>query len=119
MKQYINAESFGAECPENWEEIAEEINTIINKQAGDDADQETVNEIWDKYFAGEIGTVTNSWGVAVDFKVAVNMMDDGIREKLHMDLAPCTQQEFFDKYAEEHETVYGEEWELDKEHPVY
>lgn len=119
MKKYINAESFGADCPENWEEYAEEINAVINEMYGEDADDETVNEIWDAYWRGDVGTVINSWGVAVDFKSAVNMMDDDIREQLHREITPCTQQAFFDAYADEHEAVFGEEWELNKEHPVY
>lgn len=35
----------------------------------------------------------------VDFEAAVNLMDDGIREALHAELAPCTEQEFFDAYC--------------------
>ena len=119
MKEYLNGESFGAECPENWEEFAAEINAIINEKYSDDADRDATDEIWEQYWRGEVGTVVNSWGTAVQFNVAVQMMDDDIRERLNMDIAPCTQQAFFNAYAEEHEKVFGEEWELNKEHPVY
>ena len=51
-------------------------------------------------------------GNLVDFDAAVNMMDDEIREKLHNELAPCTDQEFMDAYAEAHEAKYGERFEI-------
>ncbi len=47
-------------------------------------------------------------GAEVDFKAAVNMMDDGIREELHAEMAPCGDQEFFEAYAEAHEERFGE-----------
>lgn len=48
----------------------------------------------------------------VDFEVAVNLMDDEIREALHAELAPCTEQEFFDAYCKAHEEKYGEEFAI-------
>ena len=47
----------------------------------------------------------------VDFEACVNMMDDEIREKLHMDMVgECTEQEFLDRYCEAHAEKYGEEF---------
>lgn len=46
----------------------------------------------------------------VDFEAAVNLMDDEIREALHAELAPCTEQEFFDAYCKAHEEKYGEKF---------
>lgn len=46
----------------------------------------------------------------VDFEAAVNLMDDEIRESLHAELAPCTEQEFFDAYCKAHEEKYGEKF---------
>lgn len=46
----------------------------------------------------------------VDFEAAVNLMDDEIREAIHAELAPCTEQEFFDAYCKAHEEKYGEEF---------
>ena len=63
--------------------------------------------------------VVNEYGVEIDFEVAVSMMDDAIRESVHGDLAPCTNQEFFDEYAKRHEVQFGEEWEFAKENPCY
>lgn len=63
--------------------------------------------------------VTNKNGAQVDFEVAVQFMDDEIREAIHMDLAPCTDQEFFTAYEAAHEEKYGEEWALSDENPQY
>lgn len=63
--------------------------------------------------------VTNKNGTEIDFNVAVMLMDDEIREELHEDMAPCTDQEFFSAYEARHEAKYGEEWELSKENPCY
>ena len=51
-------------------------------------------------------------GYEVDFDVVVNMMDDEIREELHNELAPCTDQEFVDAYIEAHEAKYNERFEI-------
>ncbi len=72
--------------------------------------------------AGNI--VTNDYGVDIDYDIAVNMMDDEIREQLHEELVmqsdqDCTEQKFFDEYCKAHEDKYGEEWELAKENPCY
>lgn len=39
-------------------------------------------------------TVVNEYGVNVDYDLAVSMMDDDLREEIHGDLAPCTDQQF-------------------------
>ena len=63
--------------------------------------------------------VVNEYGVEIDFEVAVMYMDDEIREEIHNELAPCTDQEFFDEYAKRHEEKFDEEWEMEKENPCY
>ena len=55
-----------------------------------------------------MGTVHDRDGKELCFEAAVTIMDDDIREKLHMELAPCTEQEFFVAYAKEHEDRHGE-----------
>jgi len=50
---------------------------------------------------------------------AVNIMDDDLREQLHMDLAPCTDQEFFDAYCKLHLETFGEEFEPNQENPAW
>ena len=64
-------------------------------------------------------TVKNSYGVEIEWNTAVNLMDDDLREELSSDLAPCTEQEFFEAYEKAHENKFGEEWELAKENPCY
>ena len=63
--------------------------------------------------------VMNNYGTEIEWNTAVNLMDDDLREELNADLAPCTEQEFFEAYAKAHEAKYGDEWELAKESPCY
>ncbi len=49
-------------------------------------------------------------GDAIRYEVAVEYMDDEIRERLHDELSPCTEQEFMDAYAEAHYQKFGEEF---------
>lgn len=63
--------------------------------------------------------VINMNGTEINYDVAVYMMDDEIREYLHNELAPCTEQEFFTEYEKAHAEKYSEEWELSKENPCY
>ena len=63
--------------------------------------------------------VMNNYGTEIEWNTAVNLMDDDLREELSADLAPCTEQEFFEAYAKAHETKFCEEWELAKENPCY
>jgi len=64
-------------------------------------------------------TVINMSGHAIDYESAVCAMDDEIRERLHNEMAPCTEQEFFAAYEQAHIKKYGEEWELSKRYPVW
>ncbi len=63
--------------------------------------------------------VVNSFGVKFDFDVAVNYMDDDLRNELAAELAPCTDQEFFDAYEKAHQEKFGEVWVLGEANPVY
>lgn len=46
----------------------------------------------------------------VDFDACVNMMDDEIRENLHMDYCWESEQEFLNVYCEAHIQKFGEEF---------
>lgn len=46
----------------------------------------------------------------VDYDEAVAYMDNEIREELHAEMAPCTNQEFFDEYIKRHEAKYEEDF---------
>lgn len=63
--------------------------------------------------------VINKNGKQINYDAAVQLMDDEIREELHAELAPCTEQEFFTAYEAAHEEKFGEEWELSKENPCW
>ena len=46
-----------------------------------------------------------------DFEAIVNLMDDDIREEVHRDIAPCTDEEFLAEYCTRHYEKYGVEFE--------
>ena len=52
MESWITIESFGADVPENWEEIAEYLNNII-RDRGIENDHNEVNDLWEAYWQGE------------------------------------------------------------------
>lgn len=67
----------------------------------------------------QYNTVKNEYGYEMDFEAAVNMMDADVREQVHRDIAPCTDQEFFDAYCKAHEEMFGEPFFLTEPHPVW
>ena len=69
---------------------------------------------------------SNMWqryGVAFDWEenddvweAIVNYMDDDIREQVHMELAPCTNRQFIERYLEldpEFEQLLAEEFSIE------
>ena len=52
MENWITVESFGADVPENWEEIADFLNGIIRERGIED-DHAAVNELWEAFWQGE------------------------------------------------------------------
>lgn len=63
--------------------------------------------------------VKNQFDHDIDFDVAAQLMDDEIREDLHLNFAPCTEQEFFDEYCKAHLAKYSEEFILNERNPQY
>lgn len=53
MENWITAESFGADLPENWEEIADYLNETIRERGIED-DHNEVNELWEAYWNGNL-----------------------------------------------------------------
>lgn len=52
-------------------------------------------------------------GKDVDFEAAVELMDDDLREQLHREMAPCTNQEFYDAYVKAHAAKFnGEKFQI-------
>ncbi len=41
------------------------------------------------------------------YNAAVALMDDDIRERIHSELAPCSDEKFLEAYMTEHEKKYG------------
>lgn len=62
--------------------------------------------------AVEMRKVIDWEGREVDYDSAVALMDDDIREGLHVALAPCSDQDFFDAYLIAHYVKYGEEFTI-------
>lgn len=56
--------------------------------------------------------VFNWDGREVDYDSAVALMDDDIRGVLHANLAPCSEQVFFDAYLIAHYAKYGEDFAI-------
>ena len=46
------------------------------------------------------------------FDAAVELMDDEIREEIHADLAPCTDEEFLAEYIRRHQDKFGETFKV-------
>ena len=42
------------------------------------------------------------------YEAIVSLMDDDLREEVHTELAPCTDEAFVRRYAELHEERFGE-----------
>jgi len=66
---------------------------------------EDLGEIPDGYVIGEDGEL-------IHYGAAVMLMDDEIREQLHTEISPCTDQEFYDEYCKRHYQKYGEDFEV-------
>lgn len=52
-------------------------------------------------------------GNEILFQAAVALMDDDIREELHREMAPCSDQEFYDAYVKAHAAKFnGEKFQI-------
>jgi hypothetical protein len=49
----ITMDSFGSECPSNWEEIAAYLNNIIEERGIQD-DRDAIDELWEAYWHDEV-----------------------------------------------------------------
>ena len=56
INNYITMDSFGSECPLNWETIADALNEIIDER-GILEDNEACNALWTEYCRGELKDV--------------------------------------------------------------
>ena len=53
MDNCITMDSFGSECPYNWEEIADFLNNLIDERGIAD-DREATDQLWEDYCSGDI-----------------------------------------------------------------
>ncbi len=56
INNYITMDSFGSECPLNWEAIADALNEIIDER-GILEDDEACNELWEAFCRGKLENV--------------------------------------------------------------
>ena len=49
----ITMDSFGSDLPENWEEIADFLNNLIEER-GIENDQDELDQLWEDYCNGDI-----------------------------------------------------------------
>ena len=52
MMLSITVDSFGAEVPKNWEEIASFLNDIIEERGL--TENSEINELWEQYWNGDV-----------------------------------------------------------------
>lgn len=55
-----------------------------------------------------MGKVINNYGKEIDFEFAKAMMDPFLRETVYSEVAPCSDQLFFEKYCKVHAKAYGD-----------
>lgn len=110
----------------SWEDAKDKFDSQCNLEGMYDEYLTTEEEAF--YRVNNIGasrkraSVENSNGHVFDdseWDAIVQNMDPDIREQLSENLAPCSNQEFFDAYADAYYNKYGEEWELDKADPQW
>ena len=61
-----------------------------------------------KYWQEEANEMVGKY----DWEVIASYMDDEIREKLHFDLAPCSNEEFLQEYLKKHYKKYNSEFSI-------
>ncbi len=58
--------------------------------------------------------VTSRYDKEIDYRATIDLMDDDLREEIHSDLSPCTEQEFFDEYCKR-----DPDWIFNQPNPQY
>ena len=59
--------------------------------------------------------ITSKSGQEIPYNIIEVLMDDDIRENLHRELAPCSEEKFLAEYCKEHQAKYHEEFRIDDE----
>lgn len=68
---------------------------------------------------GDYKKVINLNQKEINFYETIPYMDYELREKLHSQLAPCTEQEFFSAYEKEHMSKFGHIWSLSNNNLIW
>lgn len=110
----------------SWEDAKDQFDTQSNLDGAYDnwlvTQEEQFNHLNGIGASRKHSSIENSNGYVFDdseWDAIVQNMDPDIREQLSENLAPCSNQEFFDAYADAYYNKYGEEWELDKADPQW
>lgn len=82
---------------------------LIENEYDEDGEFDQGGDVW-AYSAEAYGVVLDKDGMPVNYFAAVELMDDDLREELHEQLSPCSNQEFFNAYLAAHEEKYGEDF---------
>ena len=73
----FTVDSFGWNCPENWEEICDALNSIAEEELGDEEDddlrREIINSIWERFCAGQLEGVPEGRNYNDDEKGGITM----------------------------------------------
>ena len=72
-------------------------------------DEACDGKLFYEYSVGDY-VVYDELGSLIDYESAMNLADQELCDELNDKLAPCTNQEFFDAYAEAHLEKYGEDF---------
>jgi len=68
--------------------------------------QEFCDMVNEEYCADEMQLLSLDW------ETVTHYMDDDLREQIHSELAPCTNEEFLTRYTELHLEKFGEEFKV-------
>jgi hypothetical protein len=57
-REMFTGDSFGWNCPENFQEICDALNSIAEEELGDEEDEdirfEIINSIWERFCSGQL-----------------------------------------------------------------
>ncbi len=78
MDKIITADSFGADIPANWEEIADELNSAIAER-GIENDRDAIDELWEEYWRSHSAVIPLFDGYTKTGKrVKIDLIDDRV-----------------------------------------
>lgn len=101
--EFTEAESILIDYPLSAEEELRLIPYVENLLEVGEPVPESSEELLEGLAVFErLGALVILDGRQVRFEVAVGLMDEELREEIHLDMAPCTEQDFLDEYVKRH-----------------